>query len=261
MLSLGDVAATNILNRLVENFGFRQESEKTYVKHDVRVLCVEGSMLTADEAVAKIESDLVLVPSKHVSESGRPCILAHSTGNWGSSAIYGGKPSMLSMTSASAMYRVFHAAVEAVESIGLKNVEVGYEATHHGPFSDKPLIFVEVGSSLESWQDIRMAEAAAQAIHNVCFDRSMDCPEAAVGFGGGHYARDILRAVIDERFAVGHIASKHHFPLSMEMTFQAFLRTVEKPKTALIDWDGIRSDHRAGLLKNLEELGVDIVKV
>ncbi|MDW8083659.1 MAG: D-aminoacyl-tRNA deacylase [Candidatus Caldarchaeum sp.] len=260
-MSLTDQAAVNILQRLVENFGFRQLSPTLYRKDVVDVICVEGSMLNADDQVAKVDADLILVASKHVSESGRPCILAHSTGNWGASAEYGGRPEKLSMTSARALYATVHRALEAVDSLGLKNVEVGMEATHHGPYSEKPLIFVELGSSPREWIDSAMAEAVAQTIHNVCFDTSWRAPEPAAGFGGGHYARDILRQVLDHQYCVGHVASKHHFPLSNKATAQAFTRTIERPRTALIDWDGLKSEHRNQLLQYLAELDVVVVKV
>ncbi|MEM3082552.1 MAG: D-aminoacyl-tRNA deacylase, partial [Candidatus Caldarchaeum sp.] len=86
-------------------------------------------------------------------------------------------------------------------------------------------------------------------------------PEPAVGFGGGHYPRDILKPVFTGSYMVGHVASKHHFPLDEEVIRQAFQRTVEQPRTALIDWDGLRSEHRTTLTRILSNYGVDVVKV
>lgn len=261
MLSLNDVAAVNILEKLVDNFGFQQETSTVYRKQGIRVFCIDGSMLTAEDEVAQLDADLILVASKHVSESGRPCLLAHSTGNWGASAEYGGKPHSLSMTSAYAIHGILHTALDSVQSMGLDYMEVGMEATHHGPYSDKPLIFVELGSSPQEWKNNKMAEAVAQTIHDFCFKQPKTSPEPAAGFGGGHYVRDILKPVFENRYAVGHVASKHHFPLSKEMIFQAFSRTSEKPRTALIDWDGLKSDHRSQLVGYLAEMGFELVKV
>ncbi|MEM0440756.1 MAG: D-aminoacyl-tRNA deacylase [Candidatus Caldarchaeum sp.] len=262
MLSLQDIAAVNILHKLVENFGWRQtDMENVYVNRDVKIFCVQGSMLTADDQVSQVEGDLIVVPSKHVSESGQPCLLVHSTGNWGNSALFGGRPEMLSMTSAAAVYQAFTAGLHAAQSVGLRGLEVGMEATHHGPFSEKPLIFVEIGCSEKEWRNDQMAEAVAQTVADVCFQKVKKPSRHAVGFGGGHYARDIVKALQDGEFGVGHVASKHHFPMTSRMISQAFERTIEKPRTALIDWDGLKSEHRTQLLKQIEELNVEVIKV
>lgn len=262
MLSLQDIAAVNILKKLVENFGWRQtDVENVFINQHVKLFCVNGSMLTADVEVSQVEADLIVVPSKHVSESGHPCLLVHSTGNWGISADFGGKPETLSMTSATAVYQAFHAAVQAAQSVELERLDVGMEATHHGPYSDKPLIFVEIGSSENEWRDDKLAEAAAQTVADVCFQKVKHPSGHAVGFGGGHYVRDIVKVLEKGDFGVGHVASKHHFPMTSRMISQAFARTVEKPKTAFIDWDGLKSEHRAQLINQLEEMDVEVIKV
>ncbi|MEM4280905.1 MAG: D-aminoacyl-tRNA deacylase [Candidatus Caldarchaeum sp.] len=262
MMSSEDIAAANILKTLKENFGFVEDaSPNVYRGKEVEAVVVNESMLHADKAVASVNADLIVVASKHVSEAGRRCILVHSTGNWGEKADYGGRPWTLSMTSAEAVYRAVHACLQAVENAGLTNVEVGLEATHHGPYSEKPLIFVEVGSSPESWRDLEMAEAAAEACVKICGQKSGKPTVNAVGFGGGHYARDIFKTVLKGDAAVGHIASKHHFPLPEKLISQAFDKTLETPRTALVDWDGLRAEHRYNLLKELERLGVEVIKV
>jgi D-aminoacyl-tRNA deacylase len=261
MLSLEDQAAVEILRILVENYGFSESGDKTFQKNGVTMVCLDKSMLYADDEVASIEADLVVVPSKHVSETGRRCLLVHSTGNWGDSAPYGGKPKQLSATSAAAVYHALTELRQAVENVGHSDVEFGMEATHHGPYSEKPLIFIEVGSDVSAWRDRKMAEAAAEAVYSLCFGGVASYPESAVGFGGGHYPRDILKPVLAGIYMVGHVASKHHFPLDEKVIRQAFQRTAEKPKTALIDWDGLRSEHRAALLKVLTDYGVEVVKV
>ncbi|MEM1946188.1 MAG: D-aminoacyl-tRNA deacylase [Candidatus Caldarchaeum sp.] len=262
MMSKEDMAAATILQKLRENFGFAEdEFTNVYSGRGVKVVVIDKSILYADEVVASVDADLVVVASKHVSETGRRCILVHSTGNWSEKADHGGKPYSLSMTSAEAVYTALHACLQDVEKAALKDVEVGLEATHHGPYSDKPLVFVEVGSSPESWRDPKMAEAAAEACVKTCTQTAGKASAHAIGFGGGHYARDILKAVLKHDVAVGHIASKYHFPLREDMVRQAIARTLENPRTALVDWDGLKAEHRSNLVKTLETLGVEVVRV
>jgi len=260
-ISSQDPAASNILERLVENFCFKQVGDNIYTRGRIEIIVSEQSILFSDDLVNTVEADLIVVPSKHVSDSGRRSLLVHSTGNWGNSVAYGGLPESLSMTSAHAVYSAVHYLKTAAEEAGLDDVEVGVEATHHGPFSSKPLIFVEVGSSDESWRDVKMAEVASEAIVRLCINGFKSRPEPAVGFGGGHYARNFVKKILEGGWAVGHIASKHHFPLNESLIRQSFEKTVEKPKKALVDWDGLKSEHRRFLTGVLEEMGVEIVRV
>ncbi len=262
MLSSEDVAAVNILSRLKESYGFKERgSEKIYSWNWVDLVVVDEPILYADKAVASVKADMIVVISKHVSEGGRRCLLVHSTGNWGEKTVYGGMPYTLSMTSAQLVYKAVHACKAAVENNRLKDVEVGIEATHHGPYSEKPLIFVELGSGEKDWKDLKMAETAAEACVEI-FRQNIKSPSNnAIGFGGGHYARDVLKVILSEEMAVGHIASKYHFPLPERMVVQAVEKTLEKPSKALVDWDGLRSEHREALVKVLKEIGVEVVRV
>jgi len=261
-VSSEDVAAMNVLKVLRELHGFEQGGQASvYVGGGVEARVLDQPALYADQVLGETDADLIVVASRHVSESGRRCLLVHSTGNWKEAAEFGGLPSKLSMTSARAVYAAVHALRSSVEELGLRDVVVGLEATHHGPYSEKPLVFVEIGSSSDSWGDERMAEAAADACLKLCRNSGKTIQWSAVGFGGGHYAPNFLKPVLEDRFAVGHIASKHVFPLTESLVEQAFSRTVEKPRTALVDWDGLKSDHRKSLLKTLEGMDVEVVKV
>lgn len=256
-----DLCGVKIVEKLVENHGFYEVSSGVYSNGVVEAYLLKGSVLWADGDVASLEADYFVVASKHVSSSGVRCLLVHSTGNWGESASYGGRPFTLSATSTTLVWRVYHSLKRAVDEMGLTEVEVGFEATHHGPLSEKPLVFVEVGSDINSWRDDSLTSAAAAACIEACRPWAEANAVHAVGFGGGHYARDMVRAVEEEGYAVGHIAAKHHFPLRDEVVRQAFEKTLEKPRTALLDWDGLRSEHRAQLLEKLQTLGVDVVRV
>ncbi|MEM2871082.1 MAG: D-aminoacyl-tRNA deacylase [Candidatus Caldarchaeum sp.] len=262
LVSSEDVAAMNVLKVLRELHGFEQGTEASlYVGGGVEARVLDQPALYADQYIGETAADLIVVASRHVSESGRRCLLVHSTGNWRDKAEFGGLPSKLSMTSARAVYTAVHALRSSADELGLRDVVVGLEATHHGPYSEKPLVFVEIGSSPDSWRDQTMAEAAADACLKLCRDKGNLLESCAVGFGGGHYAPNFLMPVFEGRFAVGHIASKHVFPLTEDLVEQAFSKTVEKPRTALVDWDGLKSDHRQALLKTLARMDVEVVRV
>ena len=251
-----DPVAVNVVNVLVENYGFREGPEPgVFKKNEVTIIPLQVSPLYADVILSGLKSDLILVPSCHKSESARPSLLTHPVGNWGDDISMGGRPRTLAKTSAQAMYGALVSLMESADDMGLEGWEVGMEVTHHGPYSEKPLIFIEVGSTPKEWDDRRMAEAVAKA----CLDAygGRRAGQVAVGFGGGHYARKFVKLSHEGDVAFGHMAPKYRLPLDAEMVAQAFGKTSENPSIAYLEWDGMRSDQRDGLIEALKALGKD----
>jgi D-aminoacyl-tRNA deacylase len=127
--------------------------------------------------------------------------------------------------------------------------------SHHGPTSlPFPLVFVEVGSTPQQWNDLNACRIAARVISELMACEPENVP-VAVGFGGPHYAPNFT-AVVD-RVAVGHIASKHVAEFVDEpMVRQMVDRTVPRPAFALFDWKGLRGCERDRLSGILNGLGL-----
>ncbi|MDJ0270399.1 MAG: D-tyrosyl-tRNA(Tyr) deacylase [Aigarchaeota archaeon] len=261
-----DPASLNIRERLIESFGFREDSSTMfgnpiYRRGDIRIITVNRPSIYADEEVSGIDAGLIVVASKHVSEAGVKAVLSHPVGNWGEKAEFGGRPRALAVTSARAVFAAVSRLRSLLEDAGLTGWDVGMEATHHGPYSEKPLLFVELGSSPAEWSDPKMGEIVAEACLAACAAERVNVPEIAVGFGGGHYTPRFTPLVLQEKVAFGHVAPKYHFPLSSEMIREAFEKTVERPKLAYIDWKGINSEQRQRLLEELSGIGVEYVRL
>jgi len=255
----GDPVAVNVLKVLVENFGFREGHEPSiYKRHDATIMQLTVHPLYSDEILQKVDADLIIVPSRHRSESGRPSLLTHPVGNWSEDTSFGGRPKTLSKTSAQAIYSALTSLIESADEMGLKGFEVGMEVTHHGPYSESPLIFIEVGSTPREWSDGRLAEAVARAC--IMAYNGYRAGHVAVGFGGGHYARAFVRLSHDSDVAFGHMAPKYRLPLNGDIVAQAFEKTIENPDVAYLEWDGMRSDHREELIRVLKALGKDYQK-
>lgn len=260
LVSREDPVALNVLELLVENYGFGERlvgHGTAYGRDDIEAITISGSPLYSDDVVAGLEAELVIVPSRHKSVTGKKSLLAHAVGNWDEDVMMGGRPRTLSATSAQALFRAVNSLMESIDSLGLQGWEVGMEVTHHGPYSYRPIVFVELGSTSAEWGDRRMAEIVAEACLRAWDDRRAD--EVAVGFGGGHYARRFVQ-LLCEGVAFGHIAPRYRLPLQEEMVAQAFSKTIEGPSTAYIEWDGMRSEHREGLIKAIRALGKDFTR-
>lgn len=250
--------ASNVARILVELYGFREGGSSTSHMGDIDMITTDSPPTSCDDLIASIDVELVVIPSRHRSETGRNSLLAHPVGNWGADTSLGGKPETLSKTSAYAIYRAVLTFVDAAERLKLNGWEIGMEVTHHGPYSEIPTVFVELGSTPQVWGDERMAEVVAEACIAAC--GSTIPKEVAVGFGGGHYARRFVELMLKKDIAFGHIAPKYRMPVPPHLISQAFEKTVESPSTAYIDWDGIKGEHRDMILRALKALGKEFLR-
>jgi len=226
------------------------------------LVTTDKSLLHAEDEVAKLDVGLVVAASRHVSAKGIRAMLVHSVGNWGDGAEYGGRPRLLSKTSAYACYAALQTLREGVRGdLEARGWQVGLEVTHHGPYSAKPLIFVQLGSSIKEWGDKQLAAVVAEACVQACRSDEIVCPPAAVGFGGTHYAPRFSQLSLDGEAAFGHLAAKYDFPLDDRMVMEAFEQTIEQPQLAYIDWKSLRSEDRKRLEALLRSLGKQVLRV
>lgn len=202
------------------------------------------------------KADLCIVASRHSSESGIPVLTTHSPGNYGA-AEYGGNPRELGTAPAQHLRQALTSLQKEKKRKNLA-YEVCFEATHHGPTSfDMPVIFMEVGSGKEQWNDEKACEAVASAIEELLNNEPDDAP-TAIGFGGGHYCRKLSEVT---EYAIGHICPKYNLHnLDSEMIEQMIEKTKPAPETALIEWKGLGKEKKKvlSLLKetNLEEVRI-----
>lgn len=197
--------------------------------------------------------DYLIVPSTHRSETGSPCLTTHVPGNW-SSADFGGEKSTLNFAYASKLKLILQALREEAEKAGL-DWQVCMEVDHHGPTLRLPLLFVEIGSTEREWTNETAAQVAARAIVRAVETEKMF--PAYVGFGGGHYAPEFTKVMLESEKAVGHILPKYQIDLvDEEMAKQALEKSVEKIEGALLDWKGMNAGQRKKVMGWLENLGI-----
>jgi len=107
------------------------------------------------------------------------------------------------------------------------------EADHHGPTIDKPIIFVEIGSTGEEWGNKQAAKIVAEG--TLAMIQSNKEYESVLGIGGGHYTKKFTEFILETEYAVGHIAPKYVIDnLNFEMFKQAVEKNVESVKKAVV---------------------------
>ena len=261
-----DPASVNIAERLVQNHDFK-ETERIYcgkpvLEHDgILLVHIDVDGIHARDLDRDFHAETIIFASRHSSESGQRSLTVHATGNPTNSALYGGRPKSLAWADPGRMKTALLTLNEKTQELGLNGYTVSLEATHHGPTDlEVPVMFVEIGSSPEHWNDRLAGEVVASAVHSAATTQHVGKP--SVGFGGGHYSTKHTEANMNQDFAIGHILPKYFFdqftPEIVELTFK---RTVGDCRTAIIDWKGIRGGYRSALIEVLERDKIEIVKI
>jgi D-aminoacyl-tRNA deacylase len=214
----------------------------------------------------KIEPDFLIFASRHTSKTARPAFLVHTTGNWSKDIDFGGQPQDLSLASALLHKAGFISLTEQESISNFSDFSLDIEVTHHGPtILEKPLIFMELGSSKAEWVISDAGESIAGAIITTIFKfldyKKKDDQQIGLGFGGTHYAPNFHRLIENKNIAMSFICPKYYIQeLKSEMISKMINNTSEKVDYFLIDWKGTNSADKKHLIPLLEEFDIPIKK-
>ena len=137
--------------------------------------------------------------------------------------------------------------------------EITLEATHHGPYVEKPAVFIEIGSTEKEWSGRENGEIIAKAIINALSNEG-NSHKIAVGIGGPHYCSNFNKILLRTDIAVSHICPKYHLQdLNENLIKQSMEKTAEKVNFILLDWKGLGKEKQR-ILDILKNLSVEIKK-
>jgi|Deesub1362A_J573_1020465.scaffolds.fasta_scaffold00005_113 D-tyrosyl-tRNA(Tyr) deacylase len=254
-----DIAGKNIYNELAKNFGFKEKGEfegmPIYEKGEIWLISTEKSQTQAEHLDGFFDPEFYVFASRHKSESGEKTLTVHATGNLTSEAKVGGRPEKLSIPQPAAMKVALRELYKANKDLAL-GYRVSMEATHHGPTDlQKPLLFVEVGSTVEEWEDKKAIRAVARAVLNAARNRQ-DFPRA-IGIGGTHYAPIHTKIMLESDVAIGHIIPSYSV---LDIRREVFQQAIKKTGAlfGLLDWKGMKKEHRVRAKKLAEEVGLEL---
>ncbi len=180
----------------------------------------EKECIHMENVEEKISGDYFIFPTTHKSESGTKSLTVHNIGNF-NKAEYGGREKLLVPAYANLTKTLFEKLNEHGSHL---NYEITLEVTHHGPFSKKPITFIEIGSSKEEWNDPKAGEAIAKAIKETLSGEIIK-NRVGIGIGGPHYAPNFNK-LLKTNMAVAHICPTYHLKnLNQEMLKQMIEKT------------------------------------
>jgi D-tyrosyl-tRNA(Tyr) deacylase len=155
-----------------------------------------------------------------------------------------------------------HTLLTEKQRVGLHDWSCGLEATHHGPLIEgPPVLFIEIGSSKQEWQNTEAAEIVARSIVTVAEKYTTSYP-TVLGFGGPHYCPAFTRLCAETNFAISHVVPRYHLnQVSESLIRQAIKRTAAPVSLAALDWKGMKSSERNQILELLKNVGLEATRV
>ena len=231
-------ASRNIALKLIGEQGFAPAGEGRWQKGAHAL--IETNAPSVLEVPTDFETDCIIVLSTHKSKVREKIMTAHYPGNW-SKADMGGSPRTLNVADPSRLKIIFREMKKEADRIGWK---CGLEADHHGPNGSVPMIFVEIGSTEEEWQDLGAASAMAAALARALeLGGKCDC---FLAFGGGHYPKAFEKLLLEGELGISHIAPKYAIDqIDEEMFAQALAKCKDKVVKVLVLKDETNAAQKA----------------
>lgn len=252
--SAKDIAGVMIKQQLLKNYGFVEIKGELFdgfpvfslpiEDHEARLFTTAIDSINCENIDGRIPAELFVFATRHASGAGVAALTTHSVGNWGK-AEQGGKDRSI-CPSPSSLLKLFLQNLNATAKSESYQGEVVQEATHHGPYIEKPAAFIEVGSSEKEWKDERFASMVSDSLIGglgdyVSLEANGEKHKPVVALGGLHYAKSFKKLVLETDYAIGHICPKYNLSLlTPELLQQAMnLCYPEKAEAVALDWKGL----------------------
>lgn len=220
-----------------------------------------GNLLTLENInYLYSHADVFIFLSKHRSHSCIPTLTCHFTGNFSADNSYGGNPRQIAISYPSLQKGYLKAITAARQKV--PEYEVIIEATHHGPTSlNKPVLFIELGSSEKQWADENAAAVICDTLLDLLEKGFERCYKVGIALGGTHYPKKFNKLLLESEFGLAAVASKHNLEaIDEEMLNQMIEKSVEKVTHIVLDSKGMGME-KDRILQNLKKTPLELYKV
>lgn len=257
--STQDLASINIKEELIKEFKETSEvfdNHKVYSLNDMKIYTTDKESVYYEHLDHRINADIFVFISMHKSKAEIPTLSVHSIGNWSDNQV-GGTKRKLVISPALLLKKAFLNLNEYGKDSGY---EIVYEATHHGPYLEKPTFFIEIGSTEHQWTDKRAGSIISKSLLHALNDPNKENAKIAIGIGGLHTCPEFNKVVLRNNIALSHICPKYMLEsLDMEMIQQAIDKTQGQVNLIILDWKGLGQEKQR-ISSILEEIGIKYIK-
>jgi len=264
LASTTELGSTTLANALVERQGFVSTGvnllgHSVYQKGSFLLARYEGMIVLPPNLDEFFNPQAYIFLSRHSAESGIASLTAHTTGNFTADAKFGGNGRELGRADPALLKNYMISLWKRREMV--EGYQVTMEATHHGPTAlQKPVMFVELGSSERYWGDRKAAAVVAEALMESLTEKQI-WSRVAIGFGGTHYPEKFTKMVIEGDTAFSFIVPKYALEHVDEgMVAQMLQRTSAPVRQAVLDWKGL-GPHKEKIVGLVKQFGLEEVRV
>jgi D-aminoacyl-tRNA deacylase len=266
-----DLAGTTMSRYLIRNAEFvtvtkrrntHSESYRSLRHKNIQLHIFFGDLLTLENIDNLYPcADVFIFLSKHKSHSSIPTLTCHFTGNFSADNSYGGNPRQIAISYPS-LQKAYLKAITAAARKKVPEYEVIIEATHHGPTSlNKPVLFVELGSSEKQWADENAAAVICDTLLNILHKGFERCQKVGIALGGTHYPKKFNKLLLESKFGLAAVASKHNLEaIDDAMLKQMVEKSVEKVTHIVLDNKGLGRE-KDRILKIVEKTPLELYKI
>lgn len=253
-------AGNNVKNHLINEFNFKKTNDSFdnnpiyQLNDDIKLYTINTKHINAENIDKNIEADRFIFSTTHRSEAGTASFSVHAPGNW-NRAEMGGQKREICIAMPTLMKQAY---LKLKKQNNLEEFNVTMECTHHGPYLEKPCMFIEIGSTEKQWTNQEAGRIVAQTITTVLVGNKNGNTEkkyeVAFGIGGPHYCNNFNKILERTDIAVGHVCPKYALEsLDEIMIKQGVEKSQEKVDFILLDWKGLGKEKQriTELLKKL----------
>ncbi len=264
LASTTDLASRTLADAMVEGEGFRSTGvsllgQPVFQKDSYLLARFEGMIVHPPALDEYFNPQAYIFLSRHSAESGIASLTAHTTGNFSAEAKFGGGGKELSRADPSLLKNYLISIWKRRDEV--REYEITMEATHHGPTAlQKPVLFVELGSSERYWGDRKAAAVVGQALMESLRAKSV-WSRVAIGFGGTHYSEKFTKLLIEGDMAFAFVAPKYALGhVDERMVGQMIQRSTAPVRYAALDWKGL-GPHKEKIMSLVKKYGLEEVRL
>lgn len=300
-VNLGDIASWNQAKFLLNNFAWKSlgnvEGKAAHSYENVRMWLFENGILFEDYIGKRWHAetgevvDEIIFPSRHSASSGKPSLTLHPIGvphlELGEVPPFGGKSGEAPppSTRIAEWWRLLQSM--AAETELDQSFELTLEVTHHGPYIEVPSLFIEIGSTNQTWPHIGAAELLADIIAQGLGlkgdeglgewkEEEHSGQLVVVTLGGGHYAPRANKLGSMQGIWIGHMLATYALPFikpesegeipggTWKQAIDAALKTTKQsfPGGNIVcsmDKKAFRGWQRQGIRDHLQSIGIPLL--
>jgi len=249
-----DPAGYNMANFISQNM---EQDGEIYRGKNFDLVIISTPSISADWLEEKYNYDGFVFLSKHAAETATLALTCHSTGNF-SEARFGGFKRQVAIPHP-------HLQKSYLQTLWKKRkdfikFEITLEATHHGPTAlDKPVLFIEVGTTEKEWNDKELCKNIAKITVDV-MSHPAKKHDVAICFGSTHYPAKFTNVLLEDEYSLGTIMPKHALEFLDQSLFSHILKRNNEAKFALLDWAGL-GKHKQRVMNFIELTDLEVIKI